>query len=258
MRNRSAAGVDPAGHRPVEALVQDDPVRAPPGERPERLGQDRVAAALDHQPGARLRAAGGRPRPAGRSPSGDRAGRSSRGPARHRPGRTRLGRAGRSGRRPCPPDRPPVVVGGQIAHRSPDPRPPGRSRSGSRRSAAVRPGRAGSLPAQGRIEPEADRRGQRLGGERRADRVDQVGPLDPGPQQVDPGRVRGDDRVAGRQAEAGQVGPVDPAVVGQVVDREERGEPAPADDRVARRRTGRAGRGRSRRASRGRGAGRSG
>src|ERR1035437_2222992 len=47
-----AAGVDPAGHHPVESLVQDDPLRPPPGEGPEGRRQRRIATALDDQPGA--------------------------------------------------------------------------------------------------------------------------------------------------------------------------------------------------------------
>ena len=53
-----AAGVDPASHRPVKALVQDDPIRASTGEGPERLGERRVATALDDEPGAGRQQAG--------------------------------------------------------------------------------------------------------------------------------------------------------------------------------------------------------
>jgi len=58
-----------------------------------------------------------------------------------------------------------------------------------------------ALRPQRGVEAEPEIRPQRLAGVRRADGVDQVRSLDPGPQQVDPDRVPGDDTVARREAQ---------------------------------------------------------
>ena len=81
-----------------------------------------------------------------------------------------------------------------------------------------------------RIEAHPEGRRQRLGGEARRDRVHQLGPLDPGAQQVDPVRARRHDPVARREPELRQARARRPAVIGQVVERHQ--DRRPADDRV--------------------------
>ena len=80
--------------------------------------------------------------------------------------------------------------------------------------------------------PNPKRRRERLGREARAHRVHELGPLDRVPQEVDPGRARSDEAVARREAELAEIGRGDPAVIGEVVDRQEGG--GPADDRIGR------------------------
>ena len=153
-----AAGVDPAGHHPVEALVQDDPVRPPPGERPEWRRQGRIAAALDDQPGA------GRQQP--RRGLGQEIEALLRiEPADHPQDRPVVARieahpleqVGPAGRLAGPirrrVRRRQVGVGGRVPDRRVDPvEDPEEARPAGQVG-------LGGLPAQGRVEPKAELRG---------------------------------------------------------------------------------------------------
>ena len=149
------------------------------GQRPQRLGDPRVAARLDDQPRHRRRRAPAR-RAASRSnpfcgSSRPIAPNTAPVVGRVEPDRARADRAGRP---PCPRGR------------------PRRSRPRDRGIRRRDPRRRGSMPlripknrsprcAQQPVEAHAVLGPKGLGGERRADRVHEVGPLDAGAQQVD-------------------------------------------------------------------------
>ena len=227
------AGVDPAGHHPIESLIQDDPAGAPPGEGPEGRRQCRIATALDDQPGAgrqELRRSLGqeietllRIEPANHPQDGPVVARIEAnpleqvGPTDQLAGRIQE----RVGRR---------EIG--ISRRVPDRRvDPVEDPEEARPAGHVA---LGGLPAQDLVQPEAELAGKRLGRKRGADRVDEIGPLDARPEEIDPRCAPGYHGVARDEAKPREVRPLDPAVIGEVVDRQDRGEPAPAHDRIGR------------------------
>ena len=194
-REEVGAGVDLAGHHPVEPLDERDRRRVGLGDRPERVGELRVTAALDDEPHAHAEQ-----------------------------GRRRPGEQVEALLRIEPPDHPDHrAVVGRV---EPDPgqqvRPAGglaapilaRVRRGQVRIGRRVPDRRVepvedpeepvALRAQRAVEAHPEGRRQRLGGEARRDRVDQLGALDPAQQQVDPVGVGRDDAVARRQAELAQ------------------------------------------------------
>ena len=79
------------------------------------------------------------------------------------------------------------------------------------------PDEAVALAAQRAVEAHPEGRRERLGGETRRDRVDELGPVDAREQQVDPVGVGLDDPVAQRQPELAERRSRRPAVVGEVV-----------------------------------------
>ena len=195
-REEVGAGVDLAGHHPVEALDERHPRRVGRGDRPERVGQLRVTAALDDEPHPTLE-------------------QGRRGPGEQVEPLLRI-------EPPDHPDHRAVVVrvepdAGQQIRPAVGLAAPIRARI---RRGLVRIGRRVpdrrvesvedpeepvALRPQGAVEAHPEGGRQRLGRETRRDRVDQLRALDPAQQQVDPVGVGRDDAVPERQTELAKV-----------------------------------------------------
>ena len=171
------AGVDPPGHIAVEALDQRDPAGLRGRERPQRVGERRVAAALDDEPGAageqRRRAVGQEVEALLRIQPADHP---STGRGRP-PGRARRARAGPR-RHAALPAGSAREYGAASARRSPGPRGPV--------SSPLRiPRNRSPLRAQRAVEAHAELRRQRLAREPGLDGVDEVRRSIAVTQQVD-------------------------------------------------------------------------